>query len=223
MGIREETMVGTEGFCLTEVDRDIIYLDDIINNIFGEEASPTRRASALAREQGRIALGDIGCGTGNTLATWRQEVILGSALEPEQVTGLGITREDYSTSRDELAKTDWQDPNLRYIVRDITRGVDAVKTASLDMAIGYMSVFYFKNPEAGLEEVRRMVRPEGHFMFNSHYPDMRSPRSRRLRRIDEHVAGWKAAGHSVIRKQIEIYGKASEPSRQLFYDVEFKA
>lgn len=217
--------VGDEGFTLAQVNRSIETIQKVIEPLFGTAEAPIGYASEIVGRQGNVALGDIGCGTGRALSSWRRAVIDQTGCDPGMVSGVGITLEDYSMFRDPLTAEEWQDPNLRYIVRSITRGVDRIPTDSLDVAIGYLSVVHWNDPARGLEEVARIIRPGGRFIFNTFFPDTSRSRAvnTRLTTILEKMSEWHLAGHGVLAQNTSITAQSGNPSLQIYHKIDFKA
>jgi SAM-dependent methyltransferase len=217
--------VGPEGFTIVEVDRDVEDLDYALREIFDNDAQLTQYGLEVVRRQGSLALGDIGCGTGNTLSGWRAGVIAESGCDPDRVSGVGVTKVDYSDYRTEAAQAEWQSPNLQYIIGDITRGVPAIDSDSLDCVLAYMSTFYWKPPRDGLNEIERIVKPGGRLIFNSTYPDFRVYKPETFRRqqsIVEHCKAWRRAGHGVTQQAVETETSSGRTTRHNYFIVDFQ-
>jgi SAM-dependent methyltransferase len=133
-----------------------------------------RRRRLLARARGRVL--EIGAGTGLNLAHYPDEL-------------------------DELVLSDPVEPMARRLESRVDRsgvrasvlraGAEAlpVATDSLDTVVSTMVLCTVPDPEAALDEIERVLRPDGRLLFCEH---VRSD-SHRLSRWQERLAGpWRA-------------------------------
>jgi SAM-dependent methyltransferase len=123
----------------------------------------------------------------------------GTVLEIGAGTGLNLTH--YPGEVEALLLTEPQDPMARRIESRIRRtGVDAsvlragaeslpVDTASVDTVVSTMVLCTVPDPEAALAEIRRVLRPNGRFLFVEH---VRAESSRRSRWQNRLAGPWRA-------------------------------
>ena len=131
-----------------------------------------RRRCLLRRARGRVL--EIGAGTGLNLAHYPgdlEELVLSEPVEPM------ARRLESRLQRSGLGGS---------VLR---AGAEAlpVATASIDTVVSTMVLCTVPDPEAALDEIRRVLRPDGRFLFCEH---VRSGSSRRLRWQERLAGPW---------------------------------
>lgn len=174
-----------ESYKRYEIDRSIKLVDFVFSVLihpYGKEIhhvikvkpwehpenSPSQVASRIVEATGRVAIADIGCGTGNTLVSWGQRIADVTKCKLGDISMTGLTRQDYSTESihaGTLRALRGNHPLLRYLVGDAEHMTD-IESDSQDVVLAYNSIIHADHPELWLAEMLRIARPGGSILFN---------------------------------------------------------
>jgi len=164
-----DDVIPPENHARAMLDRDITVPDSTFAQVFGPEDTPVQ--SALYRQQalGRVALFDVGCGTGNTLRTW-MEAVREHSEPSDVVTAAGITLHDYSGESALPQTAEAVKNDLTYIVGN-AESMPEVPSESADVLLAFMSLVHMTSPELALREMVRIARPGAVMYMNAIYEE----------------------------------------------------
>jgi SAM-dependent methyltransferase len=180
-----EDIVPPDGYYRGILDRDIRIANDNFATMLGREHAPLDVSANIAQATGRIALLDAGCGTGNTLRTWREELLM-RVPTLGYISAIGVNLPDYSNEsmHDETIEAiEWG--YIDYRVRDVQRKM-GIEDESIDVALSYM-VLALQRPVNMLNGMIRAVRPGGSVYATFYGDDMRTnqPLAERLQELQD--------------------------------------
>ena len=159
-------IIPPENMPRSAIDRPIQDIDGLFAKAFGWRDAPVQTAARMALEQGGVALGDIGCGSGNTLRTWSREV-RHAACRANGVSTTGVNKFDYSDQSGYPATVKaCADGTIRYIVADVVEGIP-IEDGSLDVVLAYRSIEHCADPSGWMCEMLRVTRPGGSVFFTA--------------------------------------------------------
>lgn len=155
-----------EGWQRSAIDRPIKPINNLFTKAFGWRQAPIQTAADMAIKQSHISIGDIGCGSGNTLRTWAREIGFLTAGHKVDSSLIGVNKYDYSrasTSPATLAAI--ENHTLKYIVADATNM--PLKDHTLDVSLAYTTIEYCSDPGSWMKEMLRVTRPNGVIFFTA--------------------------------------------------------
>jgi SAM-dependent methyltransferase len=110
----------------------------------------------VADVQPGLRVCDIGCGGGGLT------IALGGMVGPDtEVVGYDISGPLLDLARARAARSGRS--NVRFVEADIQ--VDAINGAAFDLAVSQFGVMFFDEPTAAFVAIRRLLVPEGRFVF----------------------------------------------------------
>jgi ubiquinone/menaquinone biosynthesis C-methylase UbiE len=160
--------VGNEGYTRGMLDRPFREINGAFQEVFGPDRSILQTSIDRIQRTGRLALLDVGCGTANTLRTWRSTVAKLSPCEPEQISCRGVSLHDYrAESAYQRTREACQEGGpIEYIVNDATNMVD-VASDSADMILAFTSLLHAEHPQSWLREMLRVARRDTVIFLNA--------------------------------------------------------
>lgn len=163
--LKPNDVIPPEGLLRSAIDRPIKDVNFLFERAFGWHNAPIQTAARIALEQGGVSLGDIGCGSGNTLRTWAREVRHG-ICRADSVSATGVNLYDYSDqSGFPLTRAACADGTIRYIIADATDM--PLEDGSLDVSLAYKAIEHCNNPAEWLLAMMRVTRPGGAVFFTA--------------------------------------------------------
>jgi SAM-dependent methyltransferase len=154
-----QDLVPRENFPREALDRDIELVNAYYRQVFGIEASPLVVSKKFAQIMGKVAILDAGCGTGNTLRTWREE-LFPHVASADDIQMIGINKHDYSReSRYPATTIANHQKAIRYIVGN-AENMPEVESNSVNIALSFMALLT-PQPVRMLDEMVRVTRPGG--------------------------------------------------------------
>lgn len=165
------------------------------------ENTPSFIATEVIRASGRLAIADIGCGTGNTLRSWGQKVSLEAPCSPDCITMTGISKRDYSDKSrfaETLEACSGSPARIRYLV-GLAEAMPQIKTDSQDVVLSYNALVHSNRAVPWLAEMVRITKPGGTILCNA------SPRQIKASHpLPPFIDTLRVRGFSVIHKNIAL-------------------
>lgn len=153
-----------------ELDRCISTINGQFMNLDGE--GPIGQAITTARDQGRIAVLDAGCGTGKALIRLKDQIAFRADVPEQSIEALGVSLADYS-----YAFGGAYQERLRLSDGHITIALGNLATIALqpehyDVAYSYEVLIHNQSLYPILSNVVASVRSRGSYYFNTHQDQM---------------------------------------------------
>ena len=170
------------------LDRDIADVNTFWSKIFGFGRSPVGWAVRMLHQTGELAIADFGCGTANTLVTWRNEVLRRAKvpLAAGSISCTGISLYDYRTqSLNPVTRTEIAGDKINYVVGNATTPL--LPPNSQDIVLANSAIGPRKAVTPWLEHMLAATKPEGMMFFEvtrQYLPEVEALR-----------AQWARAGH----------------------------
>lgn len=148
-----------------EVDRD----GELMFSEMIDEQSDSILSSIINRltDQGSIAVMDAGCGTGRTLYAIRDQLLLTTNANPQDIVTVGVNDRDFSDeSEDSMVREANRNGDINYVIADL-ESVD-LEPESFDFITSYEALIH--NEPAKLIRVIKNLLPSlkqnGAFVFD---------------------------------------------------------
>lgn len=157
-----------EGFPRAQLDRPFLSVNTPYINAMGPVMNPLQVSlDHLRASEGDLQLLDVGCGTGNTLRTWKQALSKLAPCEPSRIQAEGISLFDYSEqSKYEKTVEACRDETIRYTVGDALETLQERPSRSVHVALGFLSFKYMPHAAEVLEQMVRLLKPGGTVFFD---------------------------------------------------------
>jgi len=172
------------------LDRTIDDTDTDYVSLFPDLAGPIAVAAAAVERNGSVAIADIGCGTGNMLASLVLATLERTDCEPHQIRADGVNLNDH--------RRDSQNDATRQAIADGRIGYKEGRGESLpdmssdkyDVVLSIEALMYSERPDLWLREMRRIGCPGATLFFTAPFP----PRFRRPTLGHRELIRWQNMG-----------------------------
>jgi ubiquinone/menaquinone biosynthesis C-methylase UbiE len=155
----------------SELDRPVDSVHNNFTNALGPGVSPMQAAIDMAREEGReeLRILDVGGGTGHTLRTLVDMVVLHTDLSRPQVKGTVLNNNDFSEqSVSARTRRAIANDSIEYLIGNAqAMPFDNVPENGYDVVYAYELMLHLKRPEDLAKRLTRVARPAGHILFNA--------------------------------------------------------
>lgn len=139
---------------------------------------------ALLPPLDKLSVLDLGCGPGAYTKLLLQQ-------------GARVTAVDGSQAMIDIVRR--QFPGLRCYVQDLAGGLPAEDSGSFDLVIAPLTLHYLRDWQPPLRDIRRVLKPDGVFVFSTHHPffDYQRERSGSYYATELIEEQWDTVGHAV--------------------------